>query len=85
MTNQPTSLRVRLAEVVASVSLATDLAAGKPTEVDILNGEIVRIGAECGHPTPVNAALVRLVKAEEGEAVPRRYSAEELLAQIRTK
>ncbi len=43
-------------------SLAQDLAAGKPLELDALNGAAARLGRELGVPTPVNdfiyAALV---------------------------
>ena len=50
-------------------STAQDLARGKPTEIDHLNGSIVRRGAELGVATPVNQALLALVKlAEAGHA-----------------
>lgn len=42
-------------------SMVADVQAGRVTEVDPLNGEIVRTGAACGVPTPVNAALVDLI------------------------
>jgi 2-dehydropantoate 2-reductase len=38
---------------------------GRPTEIDYLNGEIVRLGAEVGSPTPLNAVLVELVHEVE--------------------
>jgi 2-dehydropantoate 2-reductase len=43
-------------------STAQDMARGRPTEIDHLNGAIVRRGAELGVPTPVNQALFALVK-----------------------
>jgi 2-dehydropantoate 2-reductase len=43
-------------------STAQDMARGRPTEIDHLNGFIVRRGAELGVPTPVNQALHALVK-----------------------
>lgn len=46
-------------------STAQDLARGKPTEIDHLNGSIVRRGAAHGIATPVNQALVALVKLAE--------------------
>lgn len=46
-------------------STAQDLARGKPSEIDHLNGLIVRRGAAHGIATPVNAALLALVKALE--------------------
>jgi 2-dehydropantoate 2-reductase len=50
----------------ASSSTAQDLQRGKRTEIDSLNGYIVRRGAELGVPTPVNHALYTLVKLAEG-------------------
>lgn len=46
-------------------SMLADLEAGRPTEVDQLNGAILRLGAEHGVPTPANAELIRLVQAFE--------------------
>ncbi len=46
-------------------STAQDLARGKPTEIDHLNGFIMRRGAELGVPTPVNQTLHALVKLAE--------------------
>lgn len=44
-------------------SMYDDWKAGRPTEIDYLNGYIVRKGRELGIPTPVNEALTALVKA----------------------
>jgi 2-dehydropantoate 2-reductase len=49
----------------ATSSTAQDLARGKRTEVDSLNGYVVRRGAELGVPTPVNQTLHTLVKLLE--------------------
>jgi 2-dehydropantoate 2-reductase len=46
-------------------STAQDLARGKPSEIDFLNGYIVRKGAELGIPTPTNHALQVMVKLAE--------------------
>ena len=46
-------------------STAQDLTRGKPTEIDYLNGYIVRKGAELGIATPVNLALQVMVKLRE--------------------
>ncbi len=46
-------------------STAQDMARRKPSEIDNLNGTIVRRGAELGVPTPVNRALHALVKLVE--------------------
>jgi 2-dehydropantoate 2-reductase len=37
----------------------------RPTEIDYLNGEVVRLGRQVGEPTPLNAAVVRLVHQVE--------------------
>lgn len=46
-------------------STAQDMARGKHTEIDSLNGHIARLGTELGVPTPVNLALYALVKLQE--------------------
>ena len=43
-------------------STAQDLARGKPTEIDYLNGYVCRLGQKHGIPTPANHALLTLVK-----------------------
>jgi 2-dehydropantoate 2-reductase len=60
----------RFAEKVGRVyaSTAQDLERGKRTEIDALNGFVVRRGAELGVPTPVNQALVALIKLRERQA-----------------
>jgi 2-dehydropantoate 2-reductase len=46
-------------------STAQDLARGKPTEIDFLNGYVVRRGDSLGIPTPANRVLWALVKLLE--------------------
>ncbi|MEO3471816.1 2-dehydropantoate 2-reductase [Roseomonas sp. CAU 1739] len=46
-------------------STAQDIALGKPTEIDHLNGLVMRRGAALGIPTPANRVLHTLVKAAE--------------------
>jgi len=46
-------------------STAQDLARGKKTEIDHLNGHIVRRGEALGVPTPANRALWALVRLLE--------------------
>ena len=46
-------------------STAQDLARGKPTEIDYLNGHVVRRGEALGVPTPANRVLWALVKLIE--------------------
>jgi 2-dehydropantoate 2-reductase len=57
----------RFGEKVSQVysSTAQDLERGKRTEIDDLNGFVVRRGAQLGVPTPVNQSLVALVKLRE--------------------
>lgn len=71
---------------VASTTTATkssmlqDVEKGRRTEIDHINGYVVRKGAECGVQTPLNAAVVSLVKAlERGEGEPGRAALEELM------
>ena len=46
-------------------SMEQDLQAGRRTEVDALNAAVVRAGASCGVPTPLNEILETLVRAAE--------------------
>jgi len=46
-------------------STAQDMARGKRTEIDALNGHVAKLGAQLGIPTPVNQALYALVKLQE--------------------
>lgn len=53
-------------------SMYDDWKAGRPTEIDALNGYIVQKGRELGIPTPVNEALTAMVKVltEKGKSGP---------------
>lgn len=57
----------KLADVVPGQfsSTAQDMARGKPTEIDYLNGYVVRRGEALGIATPINRTLVTLVKVLE--------------------
>jgi 2-dehydropantoate 2-reductase len=46
-------------------SMFQDVLAERATEVDALNGGIVRFGAENGVPTPLNQAIAALIKGLE--------------------
>jgi 2-dehydropantoate 2-reductase len=46
-------------------STAQDIVRGKPTEIDYLNGFIVRKGAQRAIPTPLNQLLLTMVKLKE--------------------
>lgn len=52
-------------------SMLQDLEAGRRTEIDAINGEVVRRGARHAIPTPVNTTLTRLVQLRQHNA-PRR-------------
>lgn len=58
----------KIAEQMAATrsSTAQDMMRGKKTEIDSLNGFIVRRGKELNVPVPVNHALYTLVKLAEG-------------------
>lgn len=60
----------RIAETMPTQysSTAQDLARGKPSEIDYLNGYIVRQGAALGVPTPANRVLHTMVKLAESRA-----------------
>ena len=67
----------------ARSSMLDDLERGRATEVDFLNGEVVRLGERHGVPVPVNRKIVALVHA--AEAARRgspKLSAAELLAAV---
>jgi len=42
-----------------------DLERRRPTEIEYLNGEIIRLGEKHGVPTPVNRKIRELVRAAE--------------------
>jgi 2-dehydropantoate 2-reductase len=59
------TLKVAEAMPTQFSSTAQDLARGKPTEIEHLNGFVVRRGAALGVPTPVNRTLYALVRLLE--------------------
>lgn len=60
-------------------SMVADVENGRVTEVEQLNGEVVRLGHRSGFATPVNAALVELIGASR---TPERLSAAQLRARV---
>jgi 2-dehydropantoate 2-reductase len=54
----------------ARSSMADDLAAGRKTEIDYLNGELVRLADRLQRSAPVNRAIVELVREAEAGAEP---------------
>ena len=67
---------------LARSSMWEDLEAGRRTEIDWINGEVVRLAEGLGRRAPVNARLVELIRAAEaGER--RAFSGEALFAELR--
>jgi 2-dehydropantoate 2-reductase len=54
----------------ARSSMWEDLQRRRPTEIDLLNGEIVALGRAHGVPTPFNTRLIELVKSYENQPPP---------------
>jgi 2-dehydropantoate 2-reductase len=54
----------------ARSSMADDLGAGRKTEIDFLNGELVRLADRLQRTAPVNRAIVDLVHKAEAGAEP---------------
>jgi len=54
----------------ARSSMADDLAAGRKTEIDYLNGELVLLAERLQRAAPVNRAIVDLVRKAEAGAEP---------------
>jgi len=52
-------------------SMYDDWKAGRPTEIDYLNGYIAKKGKEFGVPTPLNEALTAIVKVITEPSAPR--------------
>ena len=65
----------------ARSSMADDFAAGRQTEIDFLNGEVVALARKHGRNPRANAAIVQLVKEAE-LGVERRWSGAELKAKV---
>jgi 2-dehydropantoate 2-reductase len=60
------ALRLGNSMAMATSSTEQDISRGRPTEIDSLNGYVVRKGREVGVPAPVNETLHALVKLKEG-------------------
>jgi 2-dehydropantoate 2-reductase len=67
----------------ARTSMALDLAAGRPTEVDLLNGEVVRLAVRHGTAAPANRRIAELVAA--WPAAPRAWRGPDLRAELRAR
>ena len=54
----------------ARSSMADDLSAGRKTEVDYINGELVRVAERLGVTAPINSSIVRLIRLAEVDPKP---------------
>ncbi len=73
--------RFASADPHARSSMWDDLEAGRPTEIDYMQGEVVALAERLGTAAPKNAALVRLVRDAEAGG-KRDWKGAELLARL---
>ncbi|MGA6135458.1 2-dehydropantoate 2-reductase [Acinetobacter dispersus] len=67
---------------LARSSMADDLAAGRATEIDWINGEIVNLATQLNLQAPINSKLIQLVK--QAEKISKAWSAKELKKVLET-
>jgi 2-dehydropantoate 2-reductase len=72
--------KVLAVDPLARTSMWEDLEAGRPTEIDYLNGEVVRLAQSLGRTAPVNERLVELIHAAETDR--RSWSGPDLLREL---
>jgi 2-dehydropantoate 2-reductase len=68
---------------LARSSMSDDLAMGRATEIDWINGEVVGLAQRLGRAAPVNQRLGELVRDAERADVRPSWSGEALLAELR--
>lgn len=78
---RPLVLKRQKIDANARSSMADDFAAGRPTEIDYLNGEIVKLAHTLGRRAPINEEIVNLVRQAEA-GVEKKWGAEELRAHL---
>lgn len=74
-------LRLQKIDDKARSSMADDFAKGRQTEIDFLNGEVVKLAYKVKTAAPVNEAIVALVK-EAQNGGRKQWSGEDLLGSI---
>lgn len=72
-----TILKAQRIDPHARSSMADDLAAGRRTEIDYLNGEVVKLAKSVKMRAPVNETIVSLIKQAEA-GVEKRWEGQEL-------
>lgn len=72
-----TVLKAQRVDPHARSSMADDLAAGRRTEIDYLNGEVVSLARSLKRRAPINEAIVSLVKQAEA-GVELKWGGKEL-------
>ena len=79
---EPVAVEVQLeVDPESRASMYQDLERRRKTEVDVLNGEIVRLAAACGVEAPLNRRIVaRVHEAEDAAKGCPRLDADALLA-----
>lgn len=77
----PLLMRIRLGKVPNPGSTLQSIRRGQPTEIDHLNGAVVRAGAAIGREAPVNAMLVAMV--HEVEQSGQHLTVDEVLSRSR--
>ncbi len=71
--NLEKQIETRIPSYTNFSSMCQDIIKGKKTEIDFLNGKIVKLGRKNRVPTPINETLVCLVKfLEEKNELPRQ-------------
>ena len=54
-------------------SMCQDLENGRRTEIDFINGAVVRLGEKYGIPTPTHKAIVALIHCKEALRIPKEF------------
>lgn len=75
-------LRRQGLDPASMTSMAGDLAAGRPTEIDTIHGEVLRIAAAANMQVPVNSRLTDLMRAVEAGDRKIGLPPEELLREV---
>ena len=69
---------------LARSSMQDDLIAGRPTEVDWINGEVLKLAEQSGRQAPINARLIALIKQSEKSSPSFSMSADALKDQLKS-